>query len=164
MTDILTNSNIMDEKIIVVLDFDDTIAINYTGYRFTEKDIPSLLEKMKKKDYQLFISSRNLTYKVVKALKKLAIFKYFTDIFVDFRPKKYHIRQLIMELTDLNVKPKMIVFVDDFLENCLSVSSLKEEYNFQIISIKYELKTSLKQIFTLLINSDFEKLLSLVNV
>lgn len=108
----------------------------------------------------MFISSRNPPFIVHDNLKKYNLSKFFKKIIVDYRPKSYHIKQILWELKIERIEPLYVVFVDDFLENCIIVSKLSENLCVKTFSIRYKKRypNNLENIIDLMIENDFYSL------
>jgi len=154
------NDSINFSKTLVILDFDDTLIANNAKRDIIESDIISKIQKLRKLECSFYISSRNPTYLVKAILVEHKIDDLFTEIIADYRPKKYHILNILMDLNKESKKPELILFIDDHIENCKSVKEIKKEIEASLLIIQFENNNihNLKSIFTSLEKGNVEKL------
>jgi len=148
------------ENLLFITDLDDTLITRKEPRKMLEEKTPLFLEKMLDAGVFLAISSRNTPADVYDILERFQLDSYFQDIQADYRPKEYHVKNILMNLKKKEAFPSVIVFIDDFLENCIRVKSLKIIIDIPLYVIVYKSKVpqNLETISNLIIKSDFTNL------
>lgn len=126
------------KQIYLFIDLDDTIISNDEKRILLEPQVIYLFPKLKEKNIKLIISSRNPPYIVEDILEKHGFSEYFVKIIADYRKKKYQIKQVLANDNYLLDDQILIIFIDDYLENCKDVHTLKANLNASIIIINYK--------------------------
>ncbi len=154
------NDSIDFSKTLVIIDFDDTLITNNAKRDLIESNITSKIQKLRKLECSFYISSRNPTYLVKTILAERKMDVLFTEIIADYRPKKYHILNILMELNKVSKKPELILFIDDYIENCKSVKEIKKEIEASLLVFQFKNNNihNLKSILTSLEKGNVKKL------
>ncbi|NHK32600.1 MAG: hypothetical protein FK730_14700 [Asgard group archaeon] len=152
------------KNIYLFLDFDDTLFSNDEKRILLEPQIFPLIQKLKKKNIKIIITSRNPPHIVENILEKNNLLSYFDKLVVDFRKKKYHIKQVLLNDDLLYNDQTLILFIDDYLENCQDVSKLTSELKALIFVIQYKPTgfNNLENILSLLLDNNFSKLKKII--
>ena len=148
------------KHIYVFLDFDETLISNNKKRLLFEPKIVPILQKLKEKNVKLLISSRNQQHIVKDLLAKHNLLIYFEKIIADYRNKKYHIKQVIMNENFKFTNQTLILFIDDHLANCIEINELASNLELSLLVINYKSvgPHNLENILSLLLNEEFQEL------
>lgn len=147
-------------NLLIILDLDETLVTKNTSYKLTEPGIPAFLKHLTSKNALLFISSRNPPHFVHHLLEHFKISQYFLEILADYRSKEFHVKHALQKLKRREITPPAIIFIDDHVENCRRVASLRGYFNIPIYVLVYggQPPRDLATITNLLFKIDFKAL------